>query len=513
MSTRHDTAPSEPLPHTPAAATPQAPQESTPQASQESTPQVPQKSTPQASQESTPPATQDIARQAESPDAVANPEAPAPPAPAASAPSHWTARLDILLALGTLIVAILFGLASYPQHPLLQPDLTALGGGFDYFHYFATTRALKSGLANVYDPAYIEPFSRTLSQGRWAIHDNHLPAFYLFYFNLADLDFPVGFPLHNYIQLSLLAAGLLALCRRLLSPPALAWVATGLLVMASVSVGPGCDNIWLGQVGFALTAALCLTLVFYLLNYDAAAGVVLSLAILAKMYPALLLIFFLRQRRWRVVVFTLLSLAALIISAGFQWGFGHNLNYLQMMHTQQSFNASVANQSLMGFLAWATGNFGNSLAASTTGKTIHAFILVGAVCLLWFRLPHSGTTPRAQALEYSLWLTASALLAPLSWSHHHILLCVPWVVFLTVIAHSPAPTTWSHFSLATRWALAGLALISLIFILEGETAQPIGIRILHYKSCLYHLGTAGLAGLLVTNWFCLRAETTKIPLP
>ena len=79
---------------------------------------------------------------------------------------------------GLLVALVLLGAYSFPRHPLQLPDL-AEQGGYDYFYFFATTRALEQGLPDVYLGQAMADFSRELSRGRWEIHGNHPLSFYI----------------------------------------------------------------------------------------------------------------------------------------------------------------------------------------------------------------------------------------------------------------------------------------------------------------------------------------------
>jgi len=386
--------------------------------------------------------------------------------------------------LGLLAALVLLGAYSFPRHPLQLPDL-AEQGGYDYFYFFATTRALEQGLADVYLGAAMADFSRELSQGRWEIHGNHPLPFYLFYKPLAALDFQSGYLLHLGLGFALYAAGVLALALVMLRDGRLATGVAALLAVAGLVTGPGVDNLWLGQVGFFLAFTLCLTFVLAATGREAPAGVFLALAVLMKLYPVILVGYYLRRGQGRLVVWMAATLVALGLAAGLDWGFGHYARFLEWS-AQAGYRSVLSNQSLMGLLALALGE-----QAVTLLKVLNALLLVTAVAALakagarW-----GGPTREQQLLEFSAWALVSTVLAPLSWAHHHLVLVLPLLGFAAVAAHRPR-----HQVLG----LAGVALVCLAWWLDGEVVTREWVRALHFQCCLWRVNLGMLLAVLGTS--------------
>ncbi len=395
--------------------------------------------------------------------------------------------------LGLLAALVLLGIYSFPRHPLLLPDLAAQGG-YDYFYFFATTRALDQGLANVYLGDGMAQFSRELSQGRWEIHGNHPLPFYLFYKPLAALDFQTGYLLHLAFGVALYAVGVLALALVTLRDRRLAAGVATLLAVAGLVTGPGVDNLWLGQVGFFLAFTLCLTFALAATGREAPAGVFLALAVLMKLYPILLAGYYLRRGQRRVVVWMAATLLVLSLAAGLDWGFGHYARFLEWSG-QAGYRSVLSNQSLMGLIALALGE--NSV---TSLKILNALLLVGAIAALgragarW-----GGPSREQQLLEFSTWVLASTVLAPLSWAHHHLVLVLPLLAFAALAAQRPG-----HQILG----LAGVALVCLAWWLDGEVVTRDWVRALHFQCCLWRVNLGMLLAVLGTCLSCLTRLRT-----
>ncbi len=383
--------------------------------------------------------------------------------------------------LGLLAALVLFGIYSFPRHPLLLPDL-AQQGGYDYFHYFATTRALDAGVQDVYLSDEMARFSRDLSAGRWEIRDNHPLPFYLFYIPLAALDFQTGYMVHLWLGVLLYAAGVLALTLVLFRDRRLAASLAALLWAASLVTGPGVDNIWLGQVGYLLAFTLCMTFVLGATGRPAAAGFFLALAVLLKLYPLVLACYYLRRGQGRVVVWMAVTLAGLGLLAGLDWGFGHYAHYLEWSG-QSGYRSVLSNQSLMGLLALLLGE-----DSRTTLKVLNVVLLVAAACALWRAgRVWGGSGREEQLLEFSAWVLVSTILAPLSWGHHHLVLVLPLLAFAALASHRP-----QHRTLG----LVGLGLVCLTWWLDGEVVTREWVRDLHFQCCLWRVNLGMLLAVL-----------------
>ena len=390
---------------------------------------------------------------------------------------------------------ILLGLYSVPRHPLLLSELEKQGG-YDYFHYFATTRALEAGLPDVYLSDEMVRFSRELSAGRWEVRDNHPLPFYLLYQPLARLDFGTGYLVHLWLGVGLYAIGVLVLSLRVIPDRRLALAVAGLLALASLVTGPGVDNLWLGQVGYLLAFALCLAFASGSSGRPFWCGFFLALAVLLKVYPALLALYYLRRGQGKVVAWMAGTLAVLGLLAGWQWGFGHYAHYLEWS-ARSGYPSLLSNQSLMGLLALLLGE-----GAVGSLKLLNLLLLGGAVVGLVLAGRRWGSSGRdAQLLEFSAWVLVSTILAPLSWAHHHLVLVLPLLAFASLALQRPEQRVFG---------LVGAALVCLAWLLEGEVVTRDWVRALHFQCCLWRVD---LGMLLVVLLACLSGMARTRPDP
>ena len=419
-------------------------------------------------------------------------------------------RWTFLGTLALLVFAVLFGWYSYPQHPLYHGNITELGGGYDFFHSYCIVNALNAKIANVYSSQELLDFSRNLSNGKnWAINDNHLLPFYVLYQPLAKRDFSSAYYIHLWANLNIYWLAAFALTLSIFPSRKQAYAIMAAIILATVTIGPAVDNIWLGQISFAFTGLLALAFLLDRANFQKAAGVCLAVTILLKMYPALLLLYFGLKKRWKLLLWVLYTIIALSLVAGIQWGFAHYANYLDFLFHTMSYNSNVANQSFIGVVANAC-----PYLASNELKLVHlAFLLLITGGLVWFThsLPRRFANISWGMLEYSLWLVLATVASPLSWGHHHVLLLLPWLALLGLalgtnesIVAPTAPTPQPERNLwsapccvnatVRRVAWTGMAAIVALWCCEGETVTNPTIKGFHYAFCQHH---GGLVGLLI----------------
>lgn len=340
------------------------------------------------------------------------------------------------------------------------------GAGYDFFHYYATLEALKSALANIYDPSLMYPFSSYLSAGMWQICDNHPLPFYLLYLPFSQWPFKEAYLAHNLWQYLSYLAALLLLSLNFLRPysPRGAWITWGVLGLASLGWGPLLDSLWLGQVSGLYLLALSLVLVGAYRRQDAYCGLGLALAILLKLYPLFLALWLVVHKRYRALGWTAGSLLLLSMAAALQWGGERFLQYVHYLLWQQPYQTVISNQSLMALL-------NNLLIGCPPAliKFLNLLLLGGGGYLLWRRSQRSAKEITelkgaeeglAWGVDFSRWLVLSLILSPLSWGHHHLVLIIPFLIFL---AQTWLKGTALSFKSGEAWLWGAL------WIIDGES--------------------------------------------
>ena len=191
-------------------------------------------------------------------------------------------------------------------------------------------------------------------------------------------------------------------------------------------------------------------------------------------------------------------MAALGLVSGLTWGFGHYVHFLEWS-ARTGYRSVLSNQSLMGLLALLFGE-----DASPGLKVLNLLLLTGAsVGLLLAGRRWGGASRPQQLLEFSAWVLASTILAPLSWAHHHLVLVLPLVAFTALASQAR-----EH----RDFGMTGMALVCLTWLLEGEVVTRDWVRNLHYQVCLWRVGLVML-GVLLGACLAGMARTAGEPAP
>jgi len=263
----------------------------------------------------------------------------------------------------------------------------------------------------------------------------------------------------------------------LLSATALVWFRMwGLRILSSAGAGvlillnfrPMTDTIAFGQIDLALL--LVLTLALWALRSDRAvlggllAGALVALGTLFKVYPLLLLAFFVVKRRnpdewrgwWALAGFALGMLVLNGLSIGVIGWEMHRVYLLEVLPRIGGTTSWVENQTISGFLA--------RLVASPTDTTIFhnrplelLGLALGAAigllaCLLALRPARPNST--TLALQYSQFALVMVLTVPAAWMHYETLLFLPFAALLLHARDRQIGLTRAAL-LAISFALAG----------------------------------------------------------
>ena len=164
---------------------------------------------------------------------------------------------------------------------------------------------------------------------------------------------------------------------------------------------------------------------------EAAAGLLLGLAVAYRAFPALIAGYFVIRRQWRPLIFMGVGLAIVgaVTIAGL--GLAVCMSYLHGMNfAMSSFKFGPTDVSLRGFLirlfAYAAGLQPNSRLQLLQRITITSAEIVVVALTAWptyQRRQLAGFDRRA----YGLWVAAAIVLSPLSWIHYMVLLLIPFV--------------------------------------------------------------------------------------
>lgn len=214
------------------------------------------------------------------------------------------------------------------------------------------------------------------------------------------------------------------------------WSQEGIWALAATSV-PALATLHAGQVNLFVLSALAAALYAYRRKHPVWTGIALGIAAFLKLSPAVLILYMLWRRQFRVV-----SSAALTLLGGFflslpSTGITAYLSYLRHYEQVSLSNALILyppNQSLGGLIARLSIYLPGSdvLYLYVIWLTRLAFVAT----TLWLCWPPGEAHWKNWMLEFSLVITVLLLILPFAWLHLLVLSLVPEsILFYQLLIH------------------------------------------------------------------------------
>jgi hypothetical protein len=271
-----------------------------------------------------------------------------------------------------------------------------------------------------------------------AVVENHfghvfkVPPFYgmLFVPAVQTMGGETALLIHRVLNTALIVATALLWLRMWGVRPGWA-AAAGVLILFNFR--PLVDTLAYGQIDLALLFLLTAALWALRAGRDGAAGALVALGTLFKIYPVVLLAFFVLKGRWRALWGFALGMLVFNGVAVAVMGWNEHWTYVtQVLPNIGGTTSWVENQTVSGFLA--------RLAASPMSATIFegralrlagtalSLLIVLAACALALR-PADRRSP-AFAVQYGLFLLLMVLAVPAAWMHYQTLLVVTFGALL-----------------------------------------------------------------------------------
>ncbi len=291
-------------------------------------------------------------------------------------------------------------------------------------HIVQTLRRLSERYA-LYDFAGYYRWGQSFQSGIewWArSHCNYTPFFVGAFAPLTRIDAP---SLHLGWQVFQVACLIVAII--LIVRGAGIFSASAIVVLASVAVLSRTSDevLFFGQFAPLLLVLMAGSWRLARANRDAASAMLLAIAILLKLYPGILLGYYLVCRKWRLLIWTAVFLAAGILASGLANWYG--LVVYGMPHSGAILARGFWRDRVSLFnLVWGLE------AAIATPSWWTVFIptnALGLVLVIVTALEAIAARERAfDGIYFSLWLALGLLLAPIAW-HHEIVLLFPLYFF------------------------------------------------------------------------------------
>jgi uncharacterized membrane protein len=209
--------------------------------------------------------------------------------------------------------------------------------------------------------------------------------------------------------------------------------ALGLAVPVLLSFRPFADTLAFGQIDLALL--LVLTLALWALQHrrDTTAGVLVALGTLFKVYPVLLLAFFVvKQRWWALAGFALGMLIFNGVAVAVMGWEVHRIYLTEVLPKIGGTTPWVENQTISAFLARLVAAPTEAAILQDRTVALAGMVISGLVGLLACLLALQPSEPRSTrfALQYGQFLLLMVLVVPAAWMHYETLLFVPYAALL-----------------------------------------------------------------------------------
>ena len=161
------------------------------------------------------------------------------------------------------------------------------------------------------------------------------------------------------------------------------------------------------------------------------AGVCIGTATALKLFPGLLVLFFIARRQWKGAIAAFVSCLLLNMLAGGILGVDAIRDYLLVVMPQANrFSDTWPNASLLGFLSrLLDGSFGQSTPLMHWPQVARAIWLatsIFGVARTW-RVTARERSPQNHDLNFSAWIGLMLLVSPITWDHYFLLAVLPLV--------------------------------------------------------------------------------------
>ncbi len=298
---------------------------------------------------------------------------------------------------------------------------------WDFSIYYMSAALLHDG-HNPYTTGFAQMAERTGLEAGAISHATDPPTFLLCMEPFALISERTGFYIWAGLNAIFLAAALMMLLGKASGLEARIGLA---LAAIAISYPPVGWHFLASQSKIPVLLLLVLMMRSMERGWDWLAGLCLAFAGLTRVFPLLLVVYLVIQRRWRVLNWTLIGLAAGgLITVGLL-GIGESLSFLvhgqrELVHHWLGYPANIGLTAVVSRLFWSIGG---KEAGGTVDLLRQIAIAAADLALLattiWATLrlkPGEDQDWRG----FSMWVVASVLLSPTAWTYYMVLFFIPF---------------------------------------------------------------------------------------
>jgi Glycosyltransferase family 87 len=197
-----------------------------------------------------------------------------------------------------------------------------------------------------------------------------------------------------------------------------------LLIAALINFPPVESHLFWGQVQLLLLLLLTVSWLCLRRRREGLAGALLGLAIALKLFPALLIVPLLVQRRWRCIAVALATAGGVFALSFALVGWDQGYYYLTRVLPE-------VDRSLSG-VTNATTSIGAVVRGATGSADLAYWVsLVVRVAVVGAATATAARAMRAPDQALAVGMTTLALAPPVVWEHYFVLLYLPWLELLS----------------------------------------------------------------------------------
>jgi hypothetical protein len=338
---------------------------------------------------------------------------------------------------------------------------------WDFSHYYASALAARLGLNPYTTP--LTDLASALGLHLGAIDRGAYPPTFILCFEPLTLLTPaVSFWIWTLTNAALLAILLVWLCRRIAATDT--WAAYSFAALA-ILYPPL-------QEHFRYAQSQILISVLLLMMYSAGdelAGISLALATLLRVFPAVMMGYFLARRRWRALFYFAVGMVAGGLVTLGAFGFDRSISFLRAIPFLMS-NRWLAHNISIGALVTNLYLLFRPQGL-TVGSNLGLWVLVLSVRLFVLSLAWRLTTRLREGEQWNsrtfpIWVATMIVIAPIAWAHYMVMLYIPFGMIV-----------WNYLEDNATPQAARLAGLAYAIILAGSIAGDLflyfGPRPLH----------------------------------
>jgi glycosyl transferase family 87 len=188
-----------------------------------------------------------------------------------------------------------------------------------------------------------------------------------------------------------------------------------------VASNPVISQLWHAQLNFPLLFLFAVAWAAERRSYRAGAGIAVGIATAIKLFPGLLLVYFVAARGWRQAAFTILAAVSANAVALGLFGWEAFATYIQVvLPSLEVFRGSWGNASLTGYATRVL-----QAAAAPTLIPVVVYTLQIAVVATIGLVAWRAVTPDARDRAFAIAIAGMPLASPIAWPYNFVLLALP----------------------------------------------------------------------------------------